>query len=461
MFEWLSTRGNRIVNESGQTITLTGFGLGGYLNWENFITGFPGTEGELRRALLDEMGSESFRVFFDRFEECFFDAADARYLASLGTNSVRLPINYHHLEDDARPFAIKTTGLEKIDRALRLCEDSGLYLILDLHTLPGAQNQHWHCDNPTHRALFWDHPHFQDRVVNLWVSLAERYRDRPAIAGYNLINEPADPSGQKLFPYYRRLACAIREVDLRHMLFLDGNKYGTDFSMFEEPLDNTVYAPHDYPLAGISQETRFPGMVKGEWQDAAAVRRQFLRRSEYPLANNLPIWVGEFGVQFTGNPEMDRERLSLLQEQLDVYREYGASWSLWTYKDIGLQGIQVLPPESSYLRTTADVRAAKERLGVDSWGGTDTHIRNIIDPVAALLESECKGFDPFPWGTERWTALLIRNIMFSEALLPRFAKAFNSITPNDAEQLASCFAFDACRERTELAGLLHRALSAN
>ncbi len=36
----------------------------------------------------------------------FFDDADARYLASLGMNSVRIPFNYRHFEDDARPFEL-------------------------------------------------------------------------------------------------------------------------------------------------------------------------------------------------------------------------------------------------------------------------------------------------------------------------------------------------------------------
>ena len=57
--------------------------------------------------------------------------------------------------------------------------------MIDLHAVPGSQNQHWHSDNPTHVAAFWQHPYFQDRVVNLWVALASRYRGNPWVAGYN------------------------------------------------------------------------------------------------------------------------------------------------------------------------------------------------------------------------------------------------------------------------------------
>ena len=72
--------------------------------------------------------------------------------------------------------------------------------------MPGSQNQHWHSDNPTHRALFWEHRHFQDRVVDLWEAIADRYRGNAWVAGYNLMNEPADESRAVVGPFYERLA---------------------------------------------------------------------------------------------------------------------------------------------------------------------------------------------------------------------------------------------------------------
>src|SRR5690606_21458663 len=142
-----------------------------WMNMENFITGFPATESLQRRALRRVLGEEGYTRFFDRFLTGFFTADDARYLASLGLNSVRVPFNYRHFEDDARPFTLKEEGFALLDRAVDACAEAGLYTILDLHAVPGCQNQHWHSDNPTHRAEFWNHPHFQDRVVHLWEAL--------------------------------------------------------------------------------------------------------------------------------------------------------------------------------------------------------------------------------------------------------------------------------------------------
>jgi len=58
MSQALTVRGNQIVKADGQPVTLRGFGLGGWLNMENFIT-----------------------------------EDDVRFVSSLGLNLVRLPIN--------------------------------------------------------------------------------------------------------------------------------------------------------------------------------------------------------------------------------------------------------------------------------------------------------------------------------------------------------------------------------
>src|SRR5712672_250247 len=147
----LSVRGHRIVDAAGETVTLRGYNIGGWMNMENFITGYPGTESQQRRTLRDALGPGLYDAFFDRFMTVFFDEADAAYLASLGLNSVRIPFNYRHFEDDSKPFELKESGFALLERAVRHCQQHGLYAILDFHALPGSQNQHWHSDNATHQ----------------------------------------------------------------------------------------------------------------------------------------------------------------------------------------------------------------------------------------------------------------------------------------------------------------------
>jgi endoglucanase len=452
--------GDRLVDGAGRTVLLRGFGLGGWMTMENFITGHPATEGQLRRAMRRTMGAEAADAFFDRFLTDFFAEADADHLAGLGVNALRVPFSYHHVEDDAAPFVLKEEGFARLDRVVEICASRGIYTILDLHSVPGYQNQNWHSNNPSHWAHFWTHPHFQDRVVHLWEALAERYRDQPWVAGYNPLNEPADASGEVIGPFYARLERAIRAVDPDHVLFLDGNRYSTDFTMFAEVFDNTVYTAHDYALPGIAAESRYPGLTRGQRFDRDTVERKFLERTEFMRRTGTPVWLGEFGPLYTGDPERDAGCYRLLRDQLDIYREHGASWSLWTYKDIGAQGVVHAAPDSPYLELIAPVLDKKRRLGADSWGGSEKGIRHVLEPIEQLFAAEFPDFDPFPWGAKPWINLLVRHILLAEPLVDEFAERFRDVPADAAAMLAGSFAFDRCVERTELADLLRAELAA-
>lgn len=459
--DWLRVAGTDLVDTTGSPVRLRGVGLGGWLNMENFITGYPGNEENIRRILLGRMGAEAYEAFFEEFYTSFFGEDDAAHLAGLGVNSVRIPFNYRHFEDDDAPFELREAGFERLDRVVSLLARHGIYSILDLHALPGRQNQHWHSDNPTHVAELWTHRHFQDRVVHLWEVLADRYKDRPEVAGYNPINEPSDPTGEVLPAFYDRLEAAIRAVDPRHVLFLDGNKYSTDFSFLDsraEPLPNTVYTAHDYALPGIARAQEYPGLTRGEYWDRDVVERSFLRRTEYMRRTGTPIWIGEFGPVYSADRSQDGWRLQLLRDQLEIYAEHGASWALWTYKDVGLQGLVHTDPESPYMRLIADVEAKKKRLGIDSWGGSDEQVRDVIDPIEALFDREFPGYAPWPWGTAPHIAVLVRHILLAEPLAEEFGDLFRGVDVARARELAASFRFGACVERTGLTSLLREHL---
>jgi hypothetical protein len=444
---FLRTDGARLVDEAGTPVRLLGVGLGGWMNMENFITGYPANESMMRAAVTGVLGPERAQAFFDRLLEVFFTEADARFLAGAGLNSVRIPVNYRHFEDDAKPFTLLDRGFERLDRVVELCAAHGLYSIIDLHALPGSQNHHWHSDNPTHVPLLWQHPHFQDRAVHLWEALADRYRDNPWVAGYNPVNEPADESRQVLGPFYRRLLGAIRAVDPRHVLFLDGNTYATEFDVFGEPWDNVVYTCHDYAAAGLG---------KGGPADRGFLAEKFRQRTEYCRRTGTPIWVGEFGPIYTGEPAADEERYRILADQLELYERYDASWSLWTYKDIGLQGLVTVSPDSAYLRRFGGFVAKKARLGADKWGSTGQEVPEVTSAVQELVAREFPGFSPYPWGSEDWTRTLLMNILYAQPLTVEYAELFRDLGDAELVELADSFAFGECVVRNRLLKTVER-----
>ncbi len=451
---WLRAEGGTVRAADGRPVVLRGVGIGGWMNMENFITGHPATESLLRSELARVLAPHAYDAFFDTFLATFFAREDVELIASLGLNLVRLPINYAHLEDDGAPGHLREQGLRLIDRAVRLCREAGVYVLLDLHALPGGQNHDWHSDNPSHVPLLWRHREFQDRTVRLWEHLACRYKDEPAVAGFNLINEPADPTGVQLAPLYRRLAEAIRRIDDRHILFLDGDRYAQDFEHLGQPIENAVYSMHHYPYPGSLAGGPYPGSSRGEYYDRARVEAEFAERRRYMARHGLPVLVGEFGPVYVGEPEADAMRLRLLRDQIAVYESAGASWCLWTYKDIGLQGLCYLPPDSLWFQILGEVIAKKARLGVDGWGGRAAQLADVLEPLERRFVDEFPTYLPYPFGARNYIHRLVRSIMFSEPLATEFAGRFAGLSVEELEELGSSFRLDRCTHRVELCELL-------
>jgi len=424
---------------------------------ENFIVGYPSTESAFRSALARELGARRSEVLLASLLEAFFGDKDAAFLAAIGVNSVRIPLNYRHFEDDLAPRELKPDGFAHLDRALTACRRHGLYAVLDLHSLPGAQNHHWHSDNRVHRPLLWEHRDFQDRAVGIWVALATRYKDEPWVAGYNLVNEPADEQRHRLGAFYRRLATEIRSVDPRHVLFLDGNRYARDFECFGEPLPNAVYAVHQYPAPGALPGEGYPGVTAGRYYDANAVAAEFDQMTAFMRANGVPTWVGELGPVYTADAKTNAGRRQLLADQLRLYNERGVSWSLWTYKDIGVQGLLRVGEGTPWMRRTVEARRKKQRLGADSWAGDTSQMEDVMGPLLTRLQNEFPRWDPYPFGPSSQANLLVRHMLFAEPLTEEFAKAFSGASEEELVELGRSFEFSSCRIDEALADVLHEA----
>jgi aryl-phospho-beta-D-glucosidase BglC (GH1 family) len=448
----LKVSGDHIVNQKGETIVLRGFGLGGMLHMENFIDGYPYNEESMREGLLKVLGKKKYDLYFDNFLKNYFTEPDAEYIHSLGLNLVRIPINYHLFEDDMNPGVIKEEAFKYLDNVINLCAKHQIYTIIDLHALPGCQNQHWHSDNPTQVAFFWVYKEFQDRVVHLWEAIAEHYKNNPWVAGYDLINEPADPSGEKLVPYYKRLYHAIKKVDPNHIMYIEGDNYAKDFSKFNEVWDNVVYTNHDYALPGFTGD--YPGYANGKYYDKDTLEKEFLTKSEFMLSHKVPIWVGEFGPVYTNDPKIDENRYRVLKDQLAYYKKYKVSWCIWLYKDLGLQAIIHQKKNTPYMKLISSFLKKKEYLGADAWGSSDKNIRQVMEPIEVLFAKEFPEYDPYPAGQKREIALLVRNILIAGALVPEYCNLFKGLSDEELISIAQSFRFENYIKRQRLEDIL-------
>lgn len=462
----LHVSGTHIVNQAGEQVILKGAGLGGMLNMENFITGYSGHEHEHRAALTEVLGKDKADFYFSRLIHHFFTEADAELFASLGLNCLRVPFNYRHFMDDDRPSVIKDSGFALLDRIVDICAKYNIYVVLDLHAVPGGQNQDWHSDSGLSRALFWEFRDFQDRAVQLWEAIAKHYAGNPVIAGYNPLNEPADPEHTRLVAWYGRVEKAIRAVDPDHMLFLDGNTYAMDFSAFaaDRPLPNTVYSCHDYSMLGFP----LPEQYESTDEQKGKLRAAFDRKVSFMRDAGVPIWNGEFGPVYQDartDPQAEAtnaKRFALLQEQLAIYRESGGvSWSIWLYKDVGYQGMVYLDPESPYMRLLRPFIDKKQRLGLDFWACADkTKINDeVYGPFVAKLKEMIPGHllrkkYPKIWTFDRQVERVVRECLMSEYLGWELAEAFRDKTEEELEELAASFALENCLRRDPLNEIL-------
>ena len=287
---FLRVDGRRIVNTRGEEFLPLGVAFGNWLLCEGNMWGFG--EGNYydrpRRfeALIRELcGSEYADGFWQRFRNNFVTEADVEAISQYGFNSVRIPINWRILLEDEPGVRFIEEGFELIERCVGWCEKRGLYVFLDLHGAVGGQTG-THIDDSINNIprLFIDGECYQ-KTLEIWRELARRYRDRWIIGGYDLLNEPLSGDHKRytdrLADFYDDCIKAIREIDKRHIIILEGTDGSSNPEVFTRKFDdNSVISPHMYRLMPC-EESFEPWLALSEKFD-------------------LPLWLGETG---RGRPE--------------------------------------------------------------------------------------------------------------------------------------------------------------
>lgn len=134
----------------------------------------------------------------------------------MGMNAIRFYMNYETFEDDSKPFVYKQTGWEWIDQNIQWAKNNGIYLILNMHVPQGGfQSQ---CKG----EALWDDMENQNRLTGLWKAIAERYKNEPQVAAYDLVNEPTPKSSvNQWFTLCNRLVDSVRAVDSNHLIITE------------------------------------------------------------------------------------------------------------------------------------------------------------------------------------------------------------------------------------------------
>ena len=224
-------------------------------------------------------------------------------------------------------------------------------VVLDLHEAPGGK------DEANEMRMFHDE-RLAAHFVETWRSIAERFRGREGIYGYDLVNEPMQTSEAApdcdFWTVQKRAAEAIREIDPDTPILVECNSQDDPaaFASFS-PLDlvNVIYEVHMYkPLAYTHQgvmwkqgELRtYPDESKGWNKDCL---RACLKPVRYfQLRHGAKIYAGEFSA-VAWAPGADQ----YLRDCIDLFEEYGWDWTYHAFRESGVWNVEWEGPDRESL----------------------------------------------------------------------------------------------------------------
>ncbi len=305
---YLRTQGKLIINDNGP-ILLRGLNLGNWLVNEGYMMEMvPAADApyEIREKLESMIGEENTDKFYDIYRNHYIQEKDIDTIAKLGFNHVRLPFHYNLLTPEDSPGVYYKEGFKYLDSAIAWAKKRQMYVILDMHCVPGASNAAGHGDSHG-KADLWNYKYNQDRFYEVWKYIAKKYVDEPWVGGYDLVNESVNtadqPENKLMREVFIRATDSIRTIDKKHIIYIEGNWYASDFNGLTPPWDNNmVYSFHKY------------------WVPPTTEHMQYL----LDIMNNydVPLWLGEAG-ENSNNWYFDL--IKLLEEN-------NIGWCWWTYK---------------------------------------------------------------------------------------------------------------------------------
>lgn len=340
---YLSAKGRIIVNQKGEKVILRGMGLGGWMLQEGYMFHLSnlGQQHRIREAIESVIGPKKTADFYQKWLAYHTTRADIDSMAKWGFNSVRLPMHYalYTLPVDQEPVAGKNTWIEKgfalTDSLLKWCKANKMYLILDLHATPGGQgNDLPISDRYPDKPSLWQSEANQQKMIALWHKLAQRYANEPYIGGYDIINEPnwgfedaADKIGNQetknepLKKLMMDVTKAIREVDKKHIIIIEGNAFGNNYNGLLPIWDNNmVLSFHKY----------------GNFNNQQAIQH-FLDLSE---RYNVPLWMGESGENSN----------TWFTKEIGLVESHNIGWSWWQLKKMGINNpLEIKEPKNYQL----------------------------------------------------------------------------------------------------------------
>ncbi len=331
--DFLTVDGRKIFNQKGEEVQLKGVNLGGWLVREDWLCPdhVPETDengdkliydGEyVYDTLTERFGKEAAQELLETYYDNWITEWDLDNIKSMGFNCVRVPFWYRNFYyDDKGDKILDENGnwdFSYLDWVVEECSERELYVILDMHGAVGSQSDAPHSGRGFQGAQLYEKSErgeeYRRLTKELWTAIATRFNGNPAVAMYDLLNEPlCDVQTNEIDRrvknewMYDLLYDTVRAVDEDHIITMEA--IWTGFALpttWMKGWKNIVYQVHFY-------------------NNSDFIFNFFLMLT-IALHPNVPLMVGEFYPH----------QKTTWKNCFDTMNDLNYSWMLWTYKATG------------------------------------------------------------------------------------------------------------------------------
>jgi endoglucanase len=295
---------------------------------------------------------------------------DLKYIASIGYDHVRLPIDEIELwHEDGKP---NEEAFALMEKAIGWSRNNNLRVIVDLHTV---RSHHFNAENEGLQNTLWTDGAAQEHFLGLWRELSSRLSHHPVDwVAYEIMNEPVADDPEDWNRLVARSMEVIRSLEPDRVVVIGSNRWQIPqtLPLLKVPAGdpNIILSTHTYaplifthylanwtPLKDYTGPVTYPGLpipaealkalrlsehrgvselatdagdVWNKDRIAEGLRPAIERAKEL----GLQLYCGEFGCL----PTVPREdRLAYYRDIVAVFEENGMAWANWEYKgDFGL-----------------------------------------------------------------------------------------------------------------------------
>ncbi|KAJ7886014.1 glycoside hydrolase superfamily [Mycena leptocephala] len=332
-----------------------GVNLGSWFVLERWITDAPfRSAAPPAQSDLDVARGQNARAVLEAHYDDWITETDWAWISERGLNTVRIPIGYYHLcgvdvsvlsGTDFENFAHVFSGVwVRLIQAIETAQRFGLGVLLDLHAVPGKQNNDAHAGTSNPAAFFRDRRHRLHTIHVLRTFVTHLNAHNPPLVnlvGIELLNEPHPSVDAELKNWYSTAIKDLAALDPTLPIYVGDCWKTEEYAEYikSTPHPSLLVLDHHLYRCFTSSDISTPASAHARalTDENAHTPRMFARVAEMLDSAGAGFVVGEWSGalnpgSLTGSPD---ENKNYVAAQLRLYEAHCSGNFFWTYKKTG------------------------------------------------------------------------------------------------------------------------------